>query len=138
MVVDGCFADGEYRPLDTPLELIDFLSGNPNLVGLISGPQDGGWHIRDTQSRFPPPGSRTLASARPSSSNPSLTDRLGIPIVKSAGNDYWVDGDHVVSVISLPVRGHTLAIFVESPPENTLTFQAAAADIIATVAFPEN
>ena len=58
--------------------------------------------------------------------------------MKSAGNDYWVDGDHVVSVISLQVRDHTVAIFVESPPEDALEFQAAAERILATVKFPED
>ena len=55
--------------------------------------------------------------------------------MRSAGNDYWVDGDHLVSVISIQVGDHTVAIFVESPPKDALEFQAVAEHILATVRF---
>ena len=58
--------------------------------------------------------------------------------MRSAGNDYWLDGDHVASVISLQVRDHVVAIFLESPPEEAPEFQAAAQRILATVTFPED
>jgi class 3 adenylate cyclase len=137
VVVDGCFAEENFRPIDSPLQLIDHLSANTNLLASNPVPKTvggyTGYSITISNARIPNPG-----ECPPVLSNSSLTDRPGIPIVKSAGNDYWVDGDHVVSVISLAVGGHILAIFVESPPENTLTFQAAADDIIKTVSFPEN
>lgn len=138
VVVDGmCMLEENFRPFDSPLELIEFLQANTNLVASNPVPKtvggSTGYSITISNARVPSPG-----DCPPVVGHPSNTGRAGIPIVKSAGNDYWVDGDHVVMVISLQVRDHTVAIFVESPPEDALDFQAAAERILATVTFPED
>ena len=136
VVVDGmCMLEENFRPFDSPLELIEFLQANTNLVASNPVPKtvggSTGYSITISNARVPSPG-----DCPPVVGHASNTGRAGIPIVKSAGNDYWVDGDHVVMVISLQVRDHTVAIFVESPPEDALEFQAAAEGILATMSFP--
>ncbi len=129
VVVDGmCMVEEDFRPFDSPLQLIEFLQANTNLVASNPVPRtvggSTGYSITISNARFPGYGEC-----------PGVY-RRGVPIVKSAGNDYWVDGDHQILVISLQIGDHVVAIFVESPPEDALEFQAAAEDILATVTFP--
>lgn len=138
VVVDGlCMLEENFRGFGSPLELVEVLKANTNLIASNPVPKTvggaTGYSITISNARLPNPG-----DCPPEVDRIELNGQPGIPIVKSAGNDYWVDGDHVVSVISLQVGDHNVAIFVESPPEEALEFQAAAEHILATVTFPED
>jgi hypothetical protein len=138
VAVDGlCMVEENFRPFDAPLELIEILQANTNLESSNPVPKTvgstTGYSITVSNVRVPSPGECPVPV-----DHPLNEDRTGIPIVRSARNDYWVDDDHVVQVIALQVGDHIVAIFVESPPEDVESFQAAADEILETVTFPED